>query len=105
MHIGGTLDRILADTLPHEVMHTILAAHFRKPLPRWADEGIALQAESPEEQERHQPLARYLLASGSRRTLKLANMLGMRDYPKDTSVFFAQSYSIARFLVERKDRP
>src|SRR5947207_8952932 len=38
MHIEGTLERLLASVLPHEVTHTVFAYHFRQPVPRWADE-------------------------------------------------------------------
>ncbi|MCA9047774.1 MAG: hypothetical protein KDA89_03550, partial [Planctomycetaceae bacterium] len=41
MYVQGTVERILDSVLPHEVNHTIFACHFRRPLPRWADEGAA----------------------------------------------------------------
>src|SRR5262249_8480919 len=40
----GHLDQLLAAQIPHEVMHAVLADHFGRPLPRWADEGIAIMA-------------------------------------------------------------
>ena len=40
--VEGRLDRILASSLPHEVTHTIFAAYFGGPMPRWADEGASL---------------------------------------------------------------
>ena len=49
---------LLQAILPHEITHAILADHFRGPIPRWADEGAALQAEDQEEQHRHQLLMR-----------------------------------------------
>ena len=39
MSVQGSLERILDSVLPHEVNHTIFASYFRRPLPRWADEG------------------------------------------------------------------
>ena len=38
--VEGRLDRILASGLPHEVTHTVFAAYFGGPMPRWADEGL-----------------------------------------------------------------
>src|SRR5262245_9198207 len=38
MEIQGPLDRLLASVLPHEITHTVFAHHFRRALPRWADE-------------------------------------------------------------------
>src|SRR6516165_4192522 len=52
MRIQGSLERILDSVLPHEVSHTIFACHFRRPLPRWADEGAATLAEHESEKRR-----------------------------------------------------
>jgi hypothetical protein len=103
MRLEGSLDRLLADTLPHEVTHTVMATHFGKAVPRWADEGIAMLSESPEEQQRHQRLFLALAAEG--RNIKLDKLFKLKDYPDDVMVLFAQGYSVTRFLVERKDRP
>ena len=37
--VEGRMDRILASALPHEITHTIFAAYYGGPMPRWADEG------------------------------------------------------------------
>jgi RNA polymerase sigma factor (sigma-70 family) len=103
MRLEGSLDRLLADTLPHEVTHTVLATHFGKSVPRWADEGIAMLNESPEEQQRHQRLFHELAAE--RRNIKLDKLFKFKDYPDDVMVLFAQGFSVTHFLVERKDRP
>jgi hypothetical protein len=39
MSVEGRLDRVLASAIPHEVTHTVFAAYFGAPMPRWADEG------------------------------------------------------------------
>ncbi len=39
MNIEGPLERLLNSVLPHEITHTVFAHQFRRPLPRWADEG------------------------------------------------------------------
>jgi RNA polymerase sigma factor (sigma-70 family) len=103
MLLEGTLDRILADALPHEVTHTVIATHFGKPVIRWADEGIAVMSESPEEQARYEKMMREILGSG--RSIKLAKLFAEKNYPSDVTVLFAQGYSAARYLVGRKDRP
>src|SRR5258708_36067887 len=54
MQIQGSLERILDSVLPHEVSHTIFACHFRRPLPRWADEGAATLAEHESERSRQE---------------------------------------------------
>src|SRR5690606_7036412 len=46
MTIQGSRERIMDSVLPHEISHTIFACHFRRPLPRWADEGMATLVET-----------------------------------------------------------
>ena len=103
MHVEGELDRLLADIVPHEVTHTVLADHFKSPLPRWADEGVRLLSESGEEGSRHTQVVRDTLNEGS--GLQLKGLFAARDFPRNVMGFFAQSYSVTKFLVERKDCP
>ena len=49
MFVQGSRQRILDSVLPHEITHTILASHFGRPLPRWADEGASTTVESADE--------------------------------------------------------
>jgi RNA polymerase sigma factor (sigma-70 family) len=98
----GPLDRILSTSLPHEIMHTVLADHLGAPVPRWADEGVAILAEDEEEQQRHDKLVRQLLSAG--RAFRLRHLVQLRDFPQDVMVLYAQGYSLTRFLLERKDR-
>jgi len=57
MVVEGRLDRILASALPHEVTHTVFAAFFGGPMPRWADEGASLLSEDDRERQRHDEIA------------------------------------------------
>jgi hypothetical protein len=72
-------------------------------VPRWADEGAALLSEDGEEQRRHERLARSSLDAG--KMIPLSRLLPMKDYPPNVAAFYAQSYSLTRFLVGQKDRP
>jgi RNA polymerase sigma factor (sigma-70 family) len=101
MMLEGSLVRVLSDLLPHEVTHTVLASHFRKPIPRWADEGIASLAESPEEQQSHERKLPEIVNSG--RMMKLSKLFAHKDFPSDVQVFCCQSQSIARYLLEHKN--
>lgn len=103
MTVEGRLDRILASALPHEVTHTIFAAFFGGPMPRWADEGASLLSEDDRELLRHDQIATGLLAR--RGELPLARLFIIEDYPKDLMSFYGQGYSISRFLVEMGGRP
>jgi hypothetical protein len=58
MHIEGPLDRLIASVLPHEVTHTVFAHYFRRPVPRWADEGGSVLSEDDIERGRHDMMVR-----------------------------------------------
>ncbi len=99
MELHGPLNQLLGSNVPHEVMHVVLATHFGRPLPRWADEGIAVLAESDAEQKNHDVRARELLNAG--RAIRLGTLLRMTEYPRDMIVLYAQGYSVCRFLLAR----
>ncbi|HJZ58782.1 MAG TPA: hypothetical protein VKE74_27815, partial [Gemmataceae bacterium] len=89
--------------VPHEVMHCVLATHFAKPLPRWADEGIAVAAEGAGEQINHDVRCRELLNAG--RGIRLKTLFRMRDYPRDLMTLYAQGHSVIRFLLASPVKP
>ena len=62
MVVEGRLDRILASALPHEITHTVFAAYFGGPMPRWADEGASLLSEDLRQRRRHDKIAEDLLS-------------------------------------------
>ncbi len=103
MSVEGRLDRILASAIPHEVTHTVFAAYFGGPMPRWADEGASLLSEDARERRRHDQISLDLLAR--RGDLPLAKLFRVEDYPSDLMGFYGQGYSISRFLVEMGGRP
>jgi hypothetical protein len=103
MRVEGSLEKILTSTLPHEITHAILADHFRCPVPRWADEGVAVLSESEAERKRHDMLAGQILTT--KRAIPLSRLLALTSYPPDVMAMYAQGYSLTHFLVEAKDRP
>jgi hypothetical protein len=102
MSIQGSEERILDSVLPHEVTHTIFASHFRRPLPRWADEGACTTVEHPVERARQHKLLIEHLTTG--RGIAFPQMFAMREYPADVLPLYSQGYSLARFLIERGGR-
>jgi hypothetical protein len=66
MHLEGPAWMILRSVLPHEVTHAVLAHHFRRPLPRWADEGAAVLSEDREAWEGHERALRKVLSKPGR---------------------------------------
>ena len=97
MTLEGPIDQILNNLLPHEIVHTILADHFRKPVPRWADEGAASLAEDATEFQRYDAAIRRCLSEG--KALHLPHLFSLKDYPADIMTFYAQSASVTRFLI------
>jgi hypothetical protein len=47
IHLPAQQPKMLEDVLPHEVSHSVLAVRFQGKTPRWADEGMAMLAETP----------------------------------------------------------
>jgi hypothetical protein len=98
MHIEGSLDRLMASVLPHEVTHTVFAYYFRRPVPRWADEGGAVLSEDDIERNRHDQLVRQILNTPGR-AIPLRRLFSMTKYPSDVMVLYAEGYSVSNFLV------
>lgn len=100
MEVVGTPQRIMDSVLPHEVTHTILATHFGRPLPRWADEGISTTVEHDSERSKHEAKLREFLMT--RRGIPMNRMFMMKEYPPEMLTLYAQGYSVCRFLIEQR---
>lgn len=89
--------------LAHELTHVVLAEYFGGKPPRWADEGLALLADSASKQRMHMRDLAYAVRSGT--TLRLAELLTLDqlESPEQMPAFYAQSLSVVRFLVKRSD--
>ena len=106
MDISGTEQRILDSVLPHEINHTIFASHFRRPLPRWADEGAASLIEHESERGRLRDI--HTRVMGTRRKITLKSLLEMKQYPhdpQDVLTLYAEGHSLADFLIQRSGKP
>ncbi len=97
MTIQGSLVRILDSVLPHEVTHTVFATHFRRPLPRWADEGACTTVEHQSERSKQQTMLVDFLRT--QRGIAFSQMFAMREYPRDVMPLYSQGYSVARYLI------
>ncbi len=88
--------------LPHEITHVVMADRFaNRPLPRWADEGMAVLTEPEQKKLAH---LRNIERAASRGQLYTARQLmTMADYPEGAmwGTFYAQSVSLVQFLVDR----
>lgn len=101
MTVQGSLERVLDSVIPHEVSHTIFACHFRKALPRWADEGAATLAEHPSEKQRQVQTLHQTMKVGRR--IPLRSLVKIKEYPRDMQevmTLYAEGYSLAECLVQ-----
>ncbi|MGD9857097.1 MAG: hypothetical protein AB7U20_19290 [Planctomycetaceae bacterium] len=103
MDIQGSEERILDSVLPHEISHMIFACHFRRPLPRWADEGAATLVEHESERMRQTKLLNQVIRTTKR--IPLRQLLTIKEYPRDMQdvlTLYAEGYSLADYLVQKK---
>jgi hypothetical protein len=91
----------LTAALPHELTHVVVADRFaHTSIPRWADEGMAILAESDAKREQRH---RAMRASWSRRSGYTAEeLIELRDYPDAArrDAFYGQSAALVACLVE-----
>jgi hypothetical protein len=94
---------MLNAVLPHETTHCVLAGKFGdKPVPRWADEGMAVLTEPREQIDRH--LRNLPKHSQERQLFYLRDLMRLEEYPEPRRVgaFYAQSVSVVEFLCKQK---
>ncbi len=99
--LGG--DGFLTAALPHELTHVVLRDRFPEAqLPTWADEGMAILADSVAKQERHRRDLDEALHLGT--PLRVVTLLSLADYPRADlfGAFYGQSIALTEFLISRK---
>jgi len=99
----GHSTEYLSAALPHELTHVVLKDRFvTTDLPRWADEGMAILADTDAKQQRH--FNDFQQAITSRTTFHVAELLAIDNYTSPTrfGTFYGQSASLTKFLVVRK---
>jgi hypothetical protein len=106
MMVQGSSERILDSVLPHEVNHTIFASHFRRPLPRWADEGASTLFEHRSEQRLQLDLLQNIIRS-RREYIPLRRLLSMKQYPtghRKMLILYAEGFGLVDFLMQQGGR-
>jgi tetratricopeptide (TPR) repeat protein len=96
---------LLVGVLPHETTHVVLADGYSRPLPHWADEGMAVLSEPRERIERHLHNLPQHRSNGE--LFSLAELMHMDQYPDGRRVgaFYAESVSVVEFLSKEKGDP
>ena len=102
MTIQGSRQRVLDSVLPHEITHMVFASHFRRPLPRWADEGCATSVEHDSELDKHRKMLVQFLQC--KRGIAFNRMFSMTEYPRDIMPLYAQGFTLCEFLVQQSGR-
>jgi hypothetical protein len=100
--LRGDRGDYLTAALPHELTHVVLADHFsERNLPRWADEGMAILADTQAKRDLH--LRDLRAAMDEKTVLRLTQILPSTDYPpsENWGVFYGQSVSIVDYLVRQ----
>ena len=98
----GARSDFLTAALPHELTHVVLKDRFLgMAMPRWADEGAAILADTFDKQGRHRHDLEDALAR--HRTFDSAALMTLEDYPQPDRVgtFYGQSVSLTEFLVAK----
>jgi hypothetical protein len=90
-----------AEALAHELTHVVLADRFvRIPIPHWADEGMAILADTAGKRRLHGKDLASAVARGGE--FRLAELLTMENYPHPSRMgtFYGQSASLVEFLTK-----
>jgi hypothetical protein len=89
------------ESLPHELMHVVLADRFsNERIPPWADEGIAMLAESPEKLKRRLTELRRVASQGT--IYSIGDLISVRSRPQPAfrDAFNGQSFALVNLLLE-----
>jgi hypothetical protein len=101
IHLPCKEPNLVDDVLPHEVSHSVMAVRFQGRTPRWADEGMAMLAETPGSvAECVGRLPVYRKNDG----LFAIEVLMQTHEPDhfNTMEYYAQSTSLVQFLTAQK---
>jgi hypothetical protein len=109
IHLHCDNPSALNAVLPHETTHVVLAGGFGgQPIPRWADEGIAVLTEPREKIDGHLRNLPKHYANGQlfglRELIEQTYQPQQENYPEPRRIgaFYAQSVSVVDFLAHEK---
>jgi hypothetical protein len=101
MHMRLDTPAMLETVLPHEATHVVIAGQFGSfPVPRWADEGIAVLTEPETKIQQHRQNLVRCHQEGLLFGLK--ELMIMPEYPKEprrVTAFYAQSVVLVEYLT------
>ncbi len=89
------------ESLPHELTHVVLADRFStRRISPWADEGIAMLAETPQKRDRRFTALRNSVTSGT--TYTVHDLMDVRSFPEPAlrDAFYGQSVTLVTVLMQ-----
>jgi hypothetical protein len=89
------------ESLPHELTHVVLADRFStQRISPWADEGIAMLAETPAKRDRRLTALKSSVAIGATYTVR--DLMNVRSFPEPAlrNAFYGQSVSLVTLLLQ-----
>jgi hypothetical protein len=95
---NGSREVVSKDTIPHEVDHLVRATIVGHPIPRWLDEGSAIQFESPESRAG----CRSSLLRGDLQN-SVWDMMHLTEYPRNDdamTALYSGSASVVEWMLE-----
>jgi len=101
IHSWQTSPRLLKSVIPHELTHLIVnhGLPAYEALPRALHEGFAVLMEPTYRQNFFVNFLR--LRMQSKEFIPLAELLKLKDYPRDPDFFYAEGYALVGFLVAK----
>ena len=96
--VNGSRQEVILNAIPHEVDHMVRISIIGRPVPRWLDEGCAVQFESEEAKAGY----RSALLHGNLKTT-VWDLMGAKEYPRDSetlTAFYSGSASVVEWMLE-----
>jgi hypothetical protein len=101
IHVPVKDSNLMLDVLPHEVSHSVMAVRFQGRTPRWADEGMAMLAETPASVKDCLGRLRRYRRNDALFGLEVLMQTQEADH-FNTMEYYSQSTSLVDFLVNQK---
>jgi len=102
IHLYQGSKQLIPSVIPHEVGHVVLAwtLGYGVNPPLWAEEGFAVEQEPVYKHAHFDRLLRDGLRQG--KLLSMEGLFACKEYGDDPDLFYAQSHSVTRFLLDRR---
>jgi len=100
VQVNGSREVVSKDTIPHEVDHMVRATVIGHPIPRWLDEGSAVQFETAESKAGYRSALLYGDLQNS-----VWDMLHLKEYPRNDdamTAMYSGSASVVEWMIEMR---